>query len=474
VRIPIVSGIYTGESGDFRAPYPRNMIPVAQDTGLSKGYLRPSYGLVTFNAGDAPGIDRRGISIQQVGTLQNGIYRVMGTKLVRVDDEGNIQVLGDVGGFGQVTMDYSFERLSISSTGKLFYWDGATLSQVTDPDLGIVFDHTWIDGYFVATDGVNIIVTELNDPFSVNPLKYGSSEADPDPVKAVLKLRNEINVLNRHTIEFFDNVGGDGFPLQRIEGAQIQKGAIGTHSACIFMEAVAFLGSGKNEAPSIYLGANATALPIATREINEILRGYTEEELSAVLLESVVDKNHAHLYVHLPNQTLVYDGAASTVFGRPIWFQLTTGLTETRTYRARNFVWHNNKWVFGDPVAPQLGAFDYGSSQHYGIRVGWEFSTEITYNEGNGAIFHELELVALPGRVALGVDPTVWTSYTLDGETWSQERPCRVGKVGDRNARANWLAQGAMKHWRAQRFRGTSDAHLSVSLLQARVEPLYA
>ncbi len=85
-----------------------------------------------------------------------------------------------------------------------------------------------MDGYFLSTDGEFLIVTELNDPTQVNPLKYGSSEADPDPVNAVLKLRNEVYAINRNTIEVFDNAGGDLFPFQRIEGAQIQKGAIGT------------------------------------------------------------------------------------------------------------------------------------------------------------------------------------------------------------------------------------------------------
>jgi hypothetical protein len=30
-----------------------------------------------------------------------------------------------------------------------------------------------------------------------------------------------------------------------------------------------------------------------------------------------------------------------------------------------------------------------------------------------------------------------------------------------------------MTHWRMQRFRGTSDAHLSVARLEAQIEPLH-
>ena len=89
-----------------------------------------------------------------------------------------------------------------------------------------------------------------------------------------------------------------------------------------------------------------------------------------------------------------------------------------------------------------------------------------------GAIFHQLELVSLPGRVALGANPVVWTSYSIDGETWSQEKACSAGVQGDRTKRITWLKQGFMRNWRIQKFRGTSDAHISVARLEAQLEPL--
>jgi hypothetical protein len=43
---------------------------------------------------------------------------------------------------------------------------------------------------------------------------------------------------------------------------------------------------------------------------------------------------------------------------------------------------------------------------------------------------------------------------------------------GQRGKRLVWLQQGMVRAWRAQRFRGTSDAHLPVARLEARVEAL--
>ncbi len=271
-QIAILSGIYTDQNADVRVSYPRNMMPIATPNGVSNGYLRPADGIVQFGSG--PGIDRGGIN-------WNGVcYRVMGTKLVTVASNGTVTVLGDVGGSGLVTFDYSFDRLAIASGGSLFYWNGSTLTQVTDPDLGTVIDFCWVDGYFFTTDGTFLVVTELNDPLSVNPLKYGSSEIDPDPVLGIYKLRNEVYVLNRNTIEIFDNVGGSLFPFQRINGAQIQRGAVGTHAAALFMDNLAFVGSGRNESVGVYLGANSQSQHISTTEIDRILSTYTETRVN--------------------------------------------------------------------------------------------------------------------------------------------------------------------------------------------------
>ena len=463
MQISILNGIYTDNAANIRSSYPVNLVPVPKQSGISNGYLRPADGIVSHGTG--PGIDRGGINWN--GTC----YRVMGTKLVTVSSNGTVTTLGDVGNGGLVTFDYSFDRLAVQSGGRLYYWNG-TLTQVTDPDLGTVIDFCWVDGYFMTTDGEFLIVTELNDPTQVNPLKYGSSEVDPDPVVALLKLRNEVYALNRNTIEVFDNVGGDFFPFQRIDGAQIQKGVIGTHACCVYLESVAFLGSGRNESPAIYIGTNATAQKLSTQDIDTLLLSYSEAQLSAVKLEARNDKSHQHLYVHLPDRTIVYDAAASKSMQEQVWFTLTSSITGFAQYRARNYVWAYDKWLVGDTNTNQVGYFTENISSHWGVIVRWEFGTSIVYNEGNGALFNRLELVALTGRVGLGLNPAISTSYSFDGQTWSQDRSIRVGTIGNTLKRLVWFQQGHMRNWRMQRFKGDSQAYISMARLEAQLEPL--
>lgn len=464
MQIPIINGIYTDSEPDFRIAYPVNLIPMAMANGISIGYLRPSEGIVS--AGSGYGTDRGGIE------WNNQHYRVMGSKLVRINSNGQFYVIGDVGSGGQVTFDYSFDRLAVASNNNLFYWDGSTLTQVTDPDLGPVIDFAWVDGYFMTTDGEFLVVTELSDPTSVNPLKYGSSEADPDPVVAILKIKNEIYALNRHTIEVFDNVGGAGFPFQRIEGAQVQKGCVGTHACCEFLDTIAYVGSARNEQVSVYAIQGSTPIRISTSEVDKLLSGLSGAQLSAILVEKRKDKDSERLYIHLPDKTLVYDSRASESFGYPAWHILTSSETGYSQYRARNFVWVYNKHYVGDPQSQSVGYLDDTISSHWGQKVGWEFSTPIFYNEGNGALIHSLELVSLTGRVAEGTSPTISTSYSYDGLSFSDPASISAGTTGQYNKRLMWRRQGRIRNWRIQKFTGDSDSHIAVAALEARLEPL--
>ena len=476
MQIPILSGAFTDAGPDVRQSYPVNLVPVPGENGASGGYLRPADGVIGTSA--APqSITRGGINWR--GTL----YRVTGTELISVAPDGTVLSLGDVGVgdtvsmcYGPTAPAYPVGILAIASGGRLYYYDGSTLTQVTDVDLGVCVDVIWLDGYFISTDGESIIVSDLVDPFSFNALKYGSSEASPDPITALLRTRNEMNALNRFTIEVFDNVGGTGFPFARIEGAQIQKGCLGTHACCVFLEALAFLGSGENEAPGIYLGANGAAQKLSTMEIDRQLTAFTELQLSTVVLETRNDSGHLHLYVHLPDRTLVYDHTATQQLGQPVWFVLTSGVVDFVAYRVRHFVWCYDRWCVGDATGALLGEFTQTTGQVFSEKTRWEFATSILYNKGSGLIISQLELVALTGRLDgradLTADPLIATASSLDGVTWSQDASIAAGRVGDRLNRLIWRRQGTMRNMRMQRFRGDSDAHVSFLRLEAAVEPL--
>lgn len=462
VQIPILSGIAT-DGADFRSAYPRNLIPVPKVQGISEGYLRPADGIEFIV--DGGGANRGGYRWRDVH------YRVMGGNFVSISALGVVTIIGAVAGLDFCTFVESFDYVAVNGGGNLYLYNGTTFTRVTDVDLGVSLDVEWANGYFISTDGEFLISSDINDPFSFNILRYAASEIAPDPIVALQKVRNEIYALNRYTIEVFAALAnpGLGFPFARIEGAQIMKGCVGSRACCVFMQSLAFVGQGLNEPASVWVGASSTASKVSTREIDDILQTYSDDVLSTVVLESRMDRAHEFLYVHLPNQTLVFDGSATQATGQPVWFVLTSG---SGGYRARGMVWCYNQWNVADPFGTKIGRLSDAIGSHYGELNTWEFTTPIVYNQGMGAQVHDLELVALTGSIALGNDPLIGTMYSTDGVIWSQPKYIRAGKQGERNKRLSWEKQGEFRNWRVQRFMGDSRAHLGFARLEVKLEAL--
>lgn len=481
MQIPIISGIYTDGGPDVRRALPRNLVPVGQSSGVSEGYLRPADGLTEAFIG--PGVDRGGVP-----WFNGGMVRVIGTSLYVFGNDPSASapfLVGSVATFantlGRCTFAQGFERLGVTAGGSLWYVAPGigpgvyALNRVSalDSVLPTVISVEWLDGRFIVTDGELIYAMEVSDPNVLNPFSYGSSEIDPDPVVRLLVHRKELHVINRHSIEVFQTVGGTGFPLARVPNAVTEKGAVGTHAACVFDETIAFVGGARNEALGVYLADNSIATKISDGEIDRLLAGLTEQQAADIVVEARAGDDQKHLYVHLPTQTLVFDSVETKRQQRPVWFTLDSGQDTRQRYRAAGWVHAFGKWWAGDPTQPGLAYADKTQGAHYGAPVQHEFSTIMLYADSQDAIVHEMELIALPGRVALGANPTVWTSYSRDGLQYSQERGIAAGSIGQTLKRLAWRTMGRILHWRIQRFRWLSDAHISVMALNVEIEPLF-
>jgi hypothetical protein len=464
VKIPLLSGIYADSVADFIESYPINREPVVLSTGLSEGYLRVAPGVTSLGTG--PGADRGGIN-------WNGVcYKVLGTKLVSISENGAQTVLGDVGAGGQCSFDYSFDNLIVVSGTRLYYWNQTSgLRQVTDPDLGPAIDAIWIDGYTMTTDGEYLVVTELNDPMAVDPLKYGSSEEDPDPVLGLFRIRGEVYVLNRDTIEVFNGIGGSGFPFQRNSGAQIPYGCVGTHAKALFVQSFAFVGSARNEQLGVYLAGAGDASKLSTRQIDRMLAALTDEEQAAIVMEARVDEDEQRLLIHLPDKTLVFYNAASRRSEQKIWAIYASGVEADQAYRGRNGVLAYGKWIVGDADG-NIGYIDTTVPTQFGEVTGWRFDTALLFNENGRGVINSLTLTGLPGRALPGADPRIFLSYSIDGVTWGQEYAIASGTLGQRNKIMQWRKPRRFDSWIGARFRGADNGMAAFARLDAVVEAL--
>lgn len=474
MEIPILQGVYAdGKSLDIRYSLPKNLYPVAKSTGAGEGYFRQSEGAILC-------LDeiytQEGVAFTwltkdvAVFVWKDRMYRLMldengGGWLVILKEGGKllqkVQAIPIPHGVSEQNsrMDYSWDNLIIATNNHLYYYnpdDG--LRELTDQSVGDVKDAIFVDGYTMFTDGEYMVVTELNDPMAINPLKYGSSEADPDPIIQLHRVRGEVYALNRYTIEVFQNVGGDNYPFQRVDGALCMKGVYNHGASTVVGEQLVFVGSGKGEALGFYAYNNGIAQKLST---NDIDRWLDDHKNAPFHVESRVFSGHKFVYIHaqeqertlvrdikhdniiekVPAGTVVIDIAASEEMQRPVWIELTSQKPldtqeewiENQTFRVGqldeverhapymfyNFAEFAGKWIAAqreeysdhamffvmnedDPrivtALHREGTFKYLPTQYRD--VWWEFSTPMIYLGGNGAIVNSLELIGIVGRTA--------------------------------------------------------------------------
>lgn len=461
MRIPLLSGVVADESAEYLTALPRNLEVVATDNKIAAAQFRAPAGAVAHATG--PGIDRGGCD------YDGRHIRVMGTRLVEISS-GVVTDLAEVGGTGPVTFAEGFGRLAIRSGTNLFYLAGTVVTQVTDVDLGPVQDVIWVDGYFMTTDGTSIVVTELNDPTKIEPLKYGSAEEDPDMVTGLLKIGNEAHAVGRYTIQVFGNVGGNGFPFARVKGATIPQGCVGPYAKCLYADSFAFVGGGRGEAIGVYVAGQGSATRISPRVIDDELAKVADP--TQIVLESRTYRAERRLLIHLPDKTLVFLANVSKALEQPAWYVAQSGRGDP--YRLRNAVLVGGRWFVGDTRSATIGILDETVSTHFGEKVEWEFTVGLLYNEGRGGIVSTVELIGLPGRAPLGEEPLAFLSMTRDGETWSDDRPCALGGRGERMTRIQWRPRALFRNQLAMRFRGYNEAMPGFAALEAAITPLAA
>lgn len=465
MRLPILKGVYADAVADFVESPPVNREPVIVETGFSDGYLRIAPGITGTDQKD--GADRGGIT-------WNGVaYRVIGTKFGSISAQGQFTEIGDVGSGGPCWFDYSFDQLAIGSGGLMFYYDGSTLVQMTDPDLGVALDGIWIDGRFMTTDGEFLVVTELNNPMAVDPLKYGSSEEDPDRIVALIKVRGEAYALNANTIENFPNTGSTGFPFSRNSGALIPYGCVGTKAKAPILQTFAFAGCARGEALAVYLAGNGDAQKISNKFVDDELAKLTAEQAAAIEMEARVDADEQRLLIHLPDKTLVYYATASQRTQGKVWAIFASGVNADQAYRGQRGVLAYGKFIVGDANG-NIGYIDGTTAKHFGEVAGWRIDTALLFNEAGRGIINSVELTGLAGRAALNSEPRTFMSWTIDGVTWSQERALSTGRAGERSVRMQWRPNIRFNQWIGLRFRGADEGRAAFARLDAAIQPLGA
>lgn len=463
ITVNLIKGDATDDRADYRDALPINFTGVARPILGAQGYMLSHSGLTLHGSGI--GTDRGGYWNERQGTH----FRVSAQSLISVSANGNTTTLGTISGSKRTSISaYSFNTQAIVADGKMWLYDGSTLTEITDSDLGNPIDICWIDGYYFLTDGEFLYHTDITDEFAIDPLQFATAEFSPDPTLGVAKTTdNQVIVFGRYSTEWLVNRATDNFAFQRIAGKSVKSGIVGTYCKCEMDGQFYVLGGAKYESVSVHAVGSGKYTSIASREIDKLIAQYTESELVDVIMETRVEDRDKFIIIHLPNETLVFNATLAMLTGKDMaWSIVKTGITNSGPWRAVNGVFDPrvSGWIYGDKTNDNIGLLDNSISTQYGEAVEQILFTPLLNLEG--ASIDQFELDTIPGHQVNLDNTTVAFSLTFDGLTYGTEHWTLYGEQHEYGQRFIERRLGYVRDNVGFKFRCTSPERLAFSLMK--------
>lgn len=479
--LPIGFSFYQSDSLPFSAQRCVNWIPTAAESGaLSQNRLAQPLGLKEL-------VDS-GLGVNRGGLVMAGVpYFVNGTSLISVSASNVVTNHGTIVGTSRVSMATNGRYLVIVVPGSTCYaYDNLnlTLLPITDIDFRLSSSVVFKDGYFVfsSSDGTVFFNSALNDPFAFDALDFGSAEINPDKITGLHVNHNELFVAGYDTIELFQNVGGSGFPFQRIAGANIQKGVRAPFSMVEFDNTFCFVGGGLNEKPAVWkVSGSSSAAKISTDAIDREIQKFTSDEIENAFALTFSDRGQfLALFTFestvIPSRTFVYNATASAYSGGNVWFELQTGVTDNR-FRVQSICHAYGKLIVGDSLSGKIGQLDYNTLDYYGSEI-WRRSITAPFANEGLPIFAGTFEATFESGVGLtsgnGSDPQVVMDYSdTGGRTFTDGVSRSIGKIGEYGQRSVWTRQGRFPVSRSIGLTITDKVRANLSGLAATPEGGY-
>lgn len=468
VQLPIANGFYTSDSLPVSRQECVNAYPVIEEA--------PSLAQETLRG--TPGVSE----VASVGTvgcrgshrLGDTPYFVLGTALVSIDASGDETNHGTIPGTGPVSMAENGSQLCILIPGGNGYiWNGTTLAQITDGDFtangnptGVVF----IDGYFVFTTDTNkIIISNLNDGTAYSALDFGSVESSPDDVVAPVVLTNQLFIGGDRTFEAFSNVGGAGFPFQRIN-LFLQQGVVSRHAIQVTYNTFIFIGAGNNESPAVWTAAGNTTQKVSSRGIDTLLSELTSAQLEAITSWSYQQDGHFFAGFNLPNTTIVYDFSTQRWHERRSRVSIAANEWQTQSWRCVYPISAYGRIYCGDSQTGKIGLLSKDNLSEYGADIVRTFVTQPFQNNMKPFSVPSLELTLESGVGSLTDEASVEMTRSRDGgHNFEAPRVRSFGKQGEYQRRAIWRRNGQAKRYDMYRFTVSDQVKVAGIQLTAQI-----
>ncbi len=465
VNLPITGGFYVSDDSTQVNLVCRNLHPSIPQTqgGLSQGGLLRTPGIEEVqelpNGGVGRGFYRFEATQRLLAIVGNSLYTINtltanslhgtieGTAKPIWADNGTVIAIIVPGGQG-----YFFTP----ATGVLEEIVHPVFTDIRDTTLGGVTSVTVLNQRFVYTTGPEIflgtLVTENNGK-NFPGLAFDDAEVSPDQNLRALVVKTELLIFGTNSVEYYRDIGDNSpFPLVRVPGATISRGAVGRNAIINYDNQVTMIGAGTGERAGVYQITPGNIRKISSPAIDTVLQSFTNDELEVADAWNYSLNGSVFLGFNVGNLTIVYDSTASGLLSQNIWHTRQTG---DGRWRVQDVNVGFNTLVVLDNNTAKVGRMARGINQEYGINIQRQFTTGYLFTDSTD--FHvasvELNMTTGTGEVPVAPvglnpaeDPLVLLEFSRDaGTTWVSMGTRAIGKIGEKLLKQIWRRLGRMQ-----------------------------
>ncbi len=470
MRVPIAvgKGFYVDESLAISSRRCVNFRPhIPESETSAESCLIGTGGVENVALTDTGAFNRGGFN------LNENAYFVNGQKLYRVDyvedafgdrTYSAVDVSGAelILGASLVSMSANDTQLCIVAPdyndqfNMWIYTEAGGLVRVSDSDFdGPVRSVDFADGYFIFTkvSSNKWFTSDLRDGLSYIATDFASAESDPDNIITAKQLRGIVFVFGSKTIEPYQNVGGTGFPYERINSGIYNKGCASQFSVVEADNSLFFIGAGKRERPAVWVTNGGAPKKVSTPSIDNLIFSGGIEPINNAWAIQWADKGDFFIQFTIPAVcTVVYD------LTNGLWFtkESVDSNLNPQPSRITSMVDAYSVLLVGDQLSGNIGIYSDDYFYEYDQEIRGYFTTAPIDNNGKPFSIYGVEIVMETGTVPIsgqGSDPVIRMSVSKDGgRTFAPEISRKVGKIGQYRNRITWDQQGRFERSAVLRF----------------------
>lgn len=312
----------------------------------------------------------------------------------------------------------------------------------------------YLDGYGIGVEGPapgdskTFRISNILDFNIWDDLDFANVDQSPDNIQALVVDHRQLIFLKQQTGVFYWDSGNPDFPIEPVQGSNIEQGCIAPWSLQRIDNTVMWLGGDERGAGVVWRMQGYTPQRVSTYAVENAIQGYTRVGITIRDAVACVIQQQGHTFYLLSfpsaNATWVYDTSTNLWHERLVW---NSALSIWNCDRARYhcYAWGMHLVGGGDGTGKVYNQSEtiYDDA---GIPLRWLRGAPHIADAGSKTIFFSnlfLDFQIGVGNTATP-DPQIIVRHSNDGgNTWNPETQLPVGKVGQYSCRVRQIICGS-------------------------------